>query len=31
LKYLIPIVGAVLLATGAIRICPAYSVFGIKT
>jgi hypothetical protein len=31
LKYVVPIVGAVLLATGAIRICPAYSVFGIKT
>ena len=30
-KYVVPVVGAVLLATGAIRVCPAYSVFGIKT
>jgi len=30
-KYIVPVVGAVLLATGAIRICPAYSIFGLKT
>jgi len=30
-KYVVPVVGAVLLATGAIRICPAYSIFGLKT
>lgn len=31
LKYIVPVVGAVLLATGIIRVCPAYSVFGLKT
>lgn len=31
LKYIVPVVGALLLVTGIIRVCPAYSVFGIKT
>jgi hypothetical protein len=30
-KYVVPAVGAILLATAAIGICPAYSVFGIGT
>ena len=30
-KYVVTAVGLVLLATGALRICPAYSVLGINT
>jgi membrane protein YdbS with pleckstrin-like domain len=30
-KYVVAAVGAVLLATAAIGICPAYSVFGLRT
>lgn len=30
-KYVVPAVGIVLLATAILRICPAYSLFGINT
>jgi hypothetical protein len=30
-KYLVTAVGVVLLVTGAVRVCPAYSVLGMNT
>ena len=30
-KYLVTAVGVVLLVTGAVRVCPAYSVLGVNT